>query len=199
MPPVSDNLPEMPEAPMGHTSPPRATLPESDASEVSPAVDLVPSAHSGPPALPQESGPADEPLSQAFDGIRQYFERLLDSGITILNKEEENWLSAYIDPEQEDQRELVYRLAKELTWQKRPHGLTSQLVQWVDIVDQNYEVAAQLLRERLDTYEDDPFDPMMSLNELDELMDLQLAYEDYKEKIQRREQDKKDEGKREAA
>ncbi|OTA88534.1 hypothetical protein M434DRAFT_34804 [Hypoxylon sp. CO27-5] len=193
MPPVNENLPKELE------SPKVLEAPMGEPLTIAPVADTLPTTHSAATALPQESDLPEQSPSREFDGIRQYFDRLLDSGVTVLNREEENWLSAYIDPEQEDQRELVYRLAKELAWEKRPHGLTSQLVKWVDTVDQNYEVAAQLLRGRLDTFDDDAFDPMMSLDEVSELMDLQLAYEDYKEKIQHRDQDKKDEANQEAA
>ncbi|OTA52601.1 hypothetical protein K449DRAFT_402483 [Hypoxylon sp. EC38] len=193
MPPVNENPPKELE------SPNVLQAPMGEPLTIAPVADTLPTTHSAATALPQESNLPEQSPSQQFDGIRQYFDRLLDSGVTVLNREEENWLSAYIDPEQEDQRELVYRLAKELAWEKRPHALTSQLVNWVDTVDQNYEVAAQLSRERLDTFDDDAFDPMMSLDEVSELMNLQLAYEDYKEKIQHRDQDKKDQDKKDEA
>ncbi|KAI0829529.1 hypothetical protein F5Y06DRAFT_308273 [Hypoxylon sp. FL0890] len=136
---------------------------------------------------PHEHGHPEQSASQASNGISRHFHRRLDAGVTVLNQEEVERLAEYLDPDMEEQRSLVYRLARELNWRERPHKLTYQLTNWVDIVDQNYELAAELLRQRLNSEREDRYGPTISLYKIAELIDCQLSIDNYEEKIAERE------------
>ncbi|KAI1642514.1 uncharacterized protein F4817DRAFT_320706 [Daldinia loculata] len=114
------------------------------------------------------------------DPIRQLFDLYLDNGVNYLNDEEQELLCRYIDPGKEDQRDLVYRVTEQILWYNRKPSLTYRLANWIYTRDSNHEVIFRLLCERLNLPDPEEGKAMMSLEEVNELMDCQIAVDAYK-------------------
>ncbi|KAI1778008.1 hypothetical protein F4818DRAFT_408717 [Hypoxylon cercidicola] len=69
---------------------------------------------------------------------------------------------------------MIYYLADHMPWQNRTHALTYELVFWIYTRDRNHAVVGKMLRERLGHFNALDGDAM-DLDEVDELMDCQLA------------------------
>ncbi|KAI1804342.1 hypothetical protein F4811DRAFT_553009 [Daldinia bambusicola] len=160
--------------------------------------------HLGPSPFQKPKRPRT-PLGQPFmgrteailegmgqDPIRRFFDLCLDEGVNFLNAEEQELLCAYIDPQVEHQQALVYRVAEQILWWNRSHALTYKLLNWIQTRDQNNEITVRMLSERLSVPEPKDDDKMMSLEELDELMNCQIALDMCKKELEKKE-DKKDE------
>ncbi|KAF3065198.1 hypothetical protein GL218_01732 [Daldinia childiae] len=115
------------------------------------------------------------------DPIRRLIELYLDNGVNYLSGEEQALLCKYIDPQREDQRDLVYRLAEQILWYTRTPPFTYRLANWIRDQDRNHEVYFRLFRERLDLPDPEEGNTMMSLAEVGELMDCQIGLDAYKE------------------
>ncbi|KAI1658298.1 hypothetical protein F4813DRAFT_395977 [Daldinia decipiens] len=127
------------------------------------------------------------------DYIRQLFDLYLDNGVNYLSDEEQELLCWYIDPKKKDHRDLVYRLADQILWYNRKPSLTYRLTNWIRSQDRNREVFIRLLRERLNLADPDEGRTIMSLEEVNELMDCQIAVDSYKKWKEKHEGGKKGE------
>ncbi|KAI1465220.1 uncharacterized protein F4812DRAFT_466662 [Daldinia caldariorum] len=154
--------------------------------------------HLGPSPFQKPKRPRT-PLEQPFmtrteailegmgqDPIRRFFDLCLDKGVNMLNAEEQQLLSAYIDPQVEHQRTLVYRVAEQVLWWSRSHALTYKLLSWIQTRDQNTEITVRMLSERLSMLEPEDDKKIMSLEELDELMNCQIALDMCKKELQKK-------------
>lgn len=124
------------------------------------------------------------------DPMRRFFDSCLDLGVNVFNAEEQKWLCSYIDKDKADHRELVYRIAKQVLWDNRTHALTYKLVQWIYHNDTNHALVTELLQERLSEM-DFEWGDMMSLEELDELMDCQTVIDTCKKELELQKQELK--------
>ncbi|KAI0845089.1 hypothetical protein F5Y00DRAFT_265942 [Daldinia vernicosa] len=126
-----------------------------------------------------------EACEDGTDPIRRLFDLYLDNGVNYLNDEEQELLCSYITPEKEDQRDLVYRLVEQILWYNRLPRLTYRLANWISVRDRNCEVVFRLLNERLNLPDpDEEKRTLMSLEEVDELMDCQIAMDGYKKWVE---------------
>ncbi|KAI1758841.1 hypothetical protein GGR53DRAFT_528343 [Hypoxylon sp. FL1150] len=129
---------------------------------------------SDPAPVVQESTPATKPLNP----LDEYLELCVRTNKTQFSANEQSMLCGYLDATKEAQRQVVYYLAKKVPWKGRGSALTYKLVSWIHARDGDYALVGQLLSERLsdDRDDDDAFaDEMMGLDEMDELMDCQIA------------------------
>ncbi|KAK6949912.1 hypothetical protein Daesc_008235 [Daldinia eschscholtzii] len=124
--------------------------------------------------------------AKGHDPIRRYFDLCLKEGVNCLDAYEQKLLCAYIDPEKEHQRGLVYRLVEQILWWNRSHKLTYKLLNWIQTRDQNTEITIRMLSERLSVPEPEDYDKTMSLEELDELMNCQIAVDLCKKELQKK-------------
>ncbi|KAI8961013.1 hypothetical protein F5Y11DRAFT_348882 [Daldinia sp. FL1419] len=125
--------------------------------------------------------------------LRLFFHSWQEKGVNILMDEEQDWICKYIDPEMEDQRDVVYGLARQVLWSNRSPLLTYKLLDWIQTRDNNYKITAKLLSERLNMLDPEGECTMMSLYEVDELMSCQFAFEACKEELKEKEVEKENE------
>ncbi|KAI1410573.1 hypothetical protein F5Y13DRAFT_192146 [Hypoxylon sp. FL1857] len=156
----------------------------------------APATSSSQPAPSQQNMPASQPTptpaaqpAQAQELVRAtpagsvvsgYFITLLDNRINGFTNHELRALCEYLDPTKAEQRDLVFRLAKELPWESRPHRLTIILAHWILSSGEDDQLVADLLTQRLNAFDDElAMDTLiMSLDEVSELMDIQIILDD---------------------
>ncbi|KAI0114766.1 hypothetical protein F4814DRAFT_448603 [Daldinia grandis] len=167
-----------------HAPPENMTRPHTPIDKPVPSEQPQNHAEGTSPRGTEDTGAVDATQQQkthldGADPIRRLFHFRLDSGVKCFNDKEQRLLCGYIDISKEEQRDLVYRLAEQVPWYNRNPLLTYKLANWVHSRDRNYKVASKLLIERLNILDLGDGKMMMSLEEVNELMDCQITIDAY--------------------
>ncbi|KAI1075498.1 hypothetical protein F5B20DRAFT_595094 [Whalleya microplaca] len=122
----------------------------------------------------QKESPKPSSNAETFEQVC----KKLNRGATFLNIAEQELVMKYIDKDSREQRNLIGRLKRV---QNRCHAITYKMAEWYN-TQGNLKAVEGLLSQRLNTFDGDEGE-LMDLDEVDELMDCQIALDSVREKL----------------